>query len=259
MFNMFNIKDLSYVNKTFLGTEAVLYVCIVFLDITGFLTDVSGIIKFVGILDCFVMAAYIYVSNRARISLSIAISLAFTLIADFFLIFPGRDIRPGLLSFIFAHIVYLCIIENFKLKRILPELVIRFGVASVLSIPISRVASYDYLSLYLMALYGTTFVMNYINCILKVLDRYEGRAESMRCKAEIPNGFLRLLFVGLSLFILCDINVALFNVLREGAMFRVCSVLMWVFYLPSQVLLVLASSLIPACQTKKEMVLEDSQ
>ncbi len=253
------MKDLSNVNKTFIGTEAVLYACIVLLDITGLLGDVSGIIKFVGILDCFVMAVYIAASNRAKISIFISLSLAFTLVADFFLIFPGRDIRPGLLSFIFAHIIYLCIIENFKIKRILPELVIRLGIASVVTIPISRVAGFDYLSIFEMALYGTIFVMNYINCILKVMDRYQGRPESIKHKEEIPNSFLRLLFVGLSLFILCDINVALFNVLREGAVYHISSVLMWVFYLPSQVLLVLASSIIPVCDVKKEEHLEESQ
>lgn len=253
---MFSMKELSNINKTFLGTEAVLYFCIVILDITGLLTDVSGIIKFVGILDCLLMAVYIFVSNRARISLCISISLAFTLIADFFLIFPGRDIRPGLLSFVFAHIVYLCIIENFKLKRILPELVIRTGIASVVTIPIGRIAGFDYLSIYLLALYGTTFVMNYINCILKVVDRYQGRPESLKCKAEIPNGFLRLLFVGLSLFILCDINVALYNTLAGGFVYRLSSVLMWVFYLPSQVLLVLASSSIPYCEKKERLAPE---
>lgn len=236
-----------------------MYACIVILDITGILGDVSGIIKFVGILDCFVMAVYIAASNRAKISLFISLSLAFTVVADFFLIFPGRDIRPGLLSFIFAHIIYLCIIENFKIKRILPELVIRFGIASVVTIPVSRVAGFDYLSVYLMALYGTTFVMNYISCILKVIDRYQGRPESLKHKEEIPNSFLRLLFVGLSLFILCDINVALFNVVKEGVVYYVSSVLMWVFYLPSQVLLVLASSIIPLCDVKKEKHLEDSQ
>ena len=250
---------LSNINKTFLGTEAVLYACIVITDITGILSDVSGIIKFVGIMDCLVMAVYIAVSNRAKISIFISISLAFTLIADFFLIFPGRDIRPGLLSFIFAHIVYLCIIENFKINRILPELAIRLGVASVFTIPISRVSGFDYLSLYLVALYGVTFVMNYISCILKVLDRYEGRPESLKCKSEIPNGFLRLLFIGLSLFILCDINVALFNILKGGIAYHICSVLMWIFYLPSQVILVLASSIIPVSEGKKNLVIEESQ
>lgn len=62
---MFSMKELSNINKTFLGTEAVLYACIVILDITGLLADVSGIIKFVAILDCLLMAVYIFVSNRA--------------------------------------------------------------------------------------------------------------------------------------------------------------------------------------------------
>ena len=51
--------------------------------------------------------------------------------------------------------------------------------------------------------------------------------------------------LGLLLFIACDINVGLNNVhLIEGIDYTLVNFLMWVFYLPSQVLLSLTSIIV---------------
>jgi len=43
--------------------------------------------------------------------------------------------------------------------------------------------------------------------------------------------------LGMFMFLLCDINVALMNVLTPGAGRAAARILIWVFYLPSQALL----------------------
>jgi len=46
-----------------------------------------------------------------------------------------------------------------------------------------------------------------------------------------------LIPLGMLLFMLCDINVALINILPEGAGRGAAGILIWVFYLPAQALL----------------------
>ncbi|MDR1029043.1 MAG: lysoplasmalogenase family protein, partial [Clostridiales Family XIII bacterium] len=47
---------------------------------------------------------------------------------------------------------------------------------------------------------------------------------------------------GMALFILCDINVAIFNILPlQNSLHGVSAVLMWAFYLPAQTLLALSA------------------
>ncbi len=57
-----------------------------------------------------------------------------------------------------------------------------------------------------------------------------------------PNG--QMIALGMILFLLCDINVALYNILgyigKVNVFYNISFVSMWLFYLPSQVLLALS-------------------
>jgi len=55
-----------------------------------------------------------------------------------------------------------------------------------------------------------------------------------------PSRAALLAFSGMTLFLLCDINVALFNLFAGYEFYRLFQVLLWVFYLPSQLLISLS-------------------
>ena len=55
--------------------------------------------------------------------------------------------------------------------------------------------------------------------------------------SSLTNKKLRIMSGGFLLFVCCDICVGLFNLLERGPVYDAVSLLMWIFYLPSQVLL----------------------
>jgi len=71
-----------------------------------------------------------------------------------------------------------------------------------------------------------------LNSVIKAAKAYRDRLFPK------PNG--HMILIGMVLFLLCDINVALYNILNEGLFYNISSISMWLFYLPSQVLLSLS-------------------
>ena len=97
-------------------------------------------------------------------------------------------------------------------------------------------------------LYG--FSAAYLVLILAVsLYAWRTTAEIGRSSARyIPGRLERHVWrLGIMLFLACDLNVLFFNVLPAGhVLVRAASVLMWFFYLPSQLLLALAPTVLCA-------------
>ena len=191
----------------FLALECLLYVTFLVLDLTGRGGQTIGL-KYAGILLCLLYSLFLTLRGGDRLVL---FALLFTAGADWFLL---RNVRLilGLCLFLVVQTLYLL-----RLRRMGSES--RVGLRCILALAMGlAVTALDMLSVLnlLVALYFSQLLSN---TILAWIARK------------------RVFAIGLTLFVCCDICVGLFNL---GILYPVALVGMWLFYLPSQVLIVLS-------------------
>lgn len=189
----------------------------------------SSILKYLGIITCLVFSLYSLIRKRKLISLFIPIALVFTLISDYFLLFNTDQslYLYGLITFIITQLIYFVFILFIRKSWV--DFAINFVIRIILSIGSVGVAIYldfnDEITI-LALIYFDELLSNFVysSTLIKTNKNY-------------------LIFsLGLLLFISCDINVGLNNIhLIDGIDYNLVNFLMWVFYLPSQVLLSLTN------------------
>ena len=204
----------------FIIIEAVIYATFVFSD---FSSKDSTPIKYAGIVLCLIYAVLSLKNGKDHVFLCVA--FVFTLVADWFLLVKNSDYVFGVAAFIVAQTVYFLRLVSLgvNVKRtIIDRLVVTIAAIAVLFA--ANLA--DWLTV-LVAIY---FVALVANCV----DSY----------ALFKNGVKNKLFaIGLTLFILCDVSVGLnnfsayFDVSAIKWLIKAATYLMWIFYLPSQVLI----------------------
>ena len=218
------------VTGIFIAAEAVLYAVFMGLDIMGISPDTASVLKYTSIILCVCMACFRAWRFKTGESVAIVAALLCTLIADYFLLFPREVISPGLISFCVAHLIYMVIILDFDKKKALTGGALRLAAAAFFFVGYILATSagtglsgawYDGLTVFLLLLYAVTFASNLVIC-------------GVAC---FKDGTHRLRFAGLCLFVLCDVNVALNSILPA---YHLSALLMWAFYLPSQVVIVLS-------------------
>lgn len=193
----------------FLLAEGLIYAAFLALDLCARQGDTLPV-KYAGILLCLLFALL-------RGSRRIAAALAFTAAADWFLLIRGDHL-------IFGVALFLCVQTLYALHLCRsgssPALLLRAGaaLAAVLLVILSDLVT----PLNLLALiYFSQLAVN--------------AALAWRRRG------LRLFALGLTLFIGCDLCVGLYNILpADSALFPFASIGMWLFYLPSQVLIALS-------------------
>lgn len=177
--------------------------------------------KYLGILLC---PAVAYILSRGaaqkRDSLLLIAALSCTCAADTFLLLLNKPV-PGLVIFSVVHLIYIrryCERASFPAAAIAAFLIAGCFAANALwpGFPFIQALACVYGSLLLTAsLSGFT--------------------------STLPRVSRRFIIIGMSLFLLCDIHVALFNTLPPGnPYYPFAAFLMWFFYLPAQVLLALS-------------------
>jgi len=174
-------------------------------------------LKFAFIVACFAIAAFSYffcVSRRDWAWLTLG--LLFTVGADYFLVIHDSHL-PGVAVFCFAHVCYIfrALGDTGRGKRI------AWVVVPVLAV----VVLFAFVNGALLVLAGTYAALFLTNIAVNMKF----------CKINRP-----IVLTGLILFALCDVNVVLFNLphyLGTAATFPWAFWLIWVFYLPSQLLL----------------------
>lgn len=191
--------------KPFIIIESIIYVTFLVLDL---LKVDSDYIKYLGIILCLIYAIY----NRKKHQ---TISMTFTLIADYFLLLRLDHYEVGLISFICAQITYFYFLGNMDKSYFNMFLFIRGFVILAGTLLLNMTSNLILLN-ELVLIYFSNLVFN---CI----------------QAYVVHN--KTLAIGLTLFICCDICVGLFNI---NAANSVAALLMWFFYLPSQVLICLA-------------------
>lgn len=266
--------------QVFLTIEILLYISFLYLDITntylntGYVLNISSVfsiskaIKFFSILICFLFVAlplndYKLKYDSTDLNL-LRFAIMFTVISDYILLFSDNVIL-GLLTFIVVQMCYLARVYRWKLKLrgthkgirpiyqyilrnilllvvslILINIVLNLrGLNHSISLNLNVAASIDSTDKFVIVLalyYFISLILNFIDSV-----KVSRRANTTRT---------RLFSLGLLLFILCDINVGLCNLPRlvtinKGiyeTVHNFTKIGMWLFYLPSQVIISLSKT-----------------
>lgn len=182
------------------------------------------IAKFIAIVLCFLMAATCREHALGKKDSSFLVAaLACTLVADFFLVI--LLIYPvGLVFFCIAQILY---VVRFGGLRAL-----RFAALTAI-LPVVYLAVNRDLLVTLAIGYAQLFLLSYGSGIRAVV------------KGVYPKTNSILIVTGLTLFVLCDISVAIWNLWRMGItenreFANLANSAIWLFYAPSQVCLALS-------------------
>lgn len=212
----------------FSATELFLYLTFLTLDLTGKSAGLSNVLKYSSILCCAAAALLRCLLCRARNGSGfLAAALLFTAVSDYFLLFSDCY-TPGLYTFCLVQTAYLFLLRLYLWQTgffVLRQLIIRFFAGALLLPLLSRLTEESLLFLIPLAFYAVSFAANIV-------------LSSRACTR---------LFFGLLLFALCDINVLLFHLSDYLVLPAVLTdffhsrswFCMWLFYLPSQVLLTL--------------------
>ena len=197
----------------------VLYIAFLSLDIFSIPRSIeSRHFKYASIVMCFLLATSLTVkSTDKRDSRYVVLALIFTMLADTFLLFTSHKI---------TGIFFFCLMQLTYLKRYN----VRFFKAGIF---FSAIAILVHLFLPFQPLYV-------IAGLYAVLI---GTCFFATFRTKLPKFNLYCVRIGMASFILCDINVALYNQLSTSSNFyQLVTVAMWFFYLPAQFLLALSAS-----------------
>lgn len=209
----------------FLIIELFLYFSFLYLDIFKDFSSPSSYLKYASIIICFLVSFFaIFIKNPADLKYFIPISLIFTLVSDYFLLLKSgiENSIYGVSFFIVVQFIYFIFIEknNNSFSSFLVSLLSRIVLTLVLII-VLKFNNFDKLSI-LSGCYFLELVINFLTSfkLLKYNKKF-------------------LIFsLGLLLFMGCDICVGLNNLaILTGEAKNIVAILMWGFYLPSQVLL----------------------
>lgn len=189
----------------FAAAEAVLYAAFLLLDLTGSAPPVSDFLKYVSVVLCFLW-------RLGRKDAALTAAQLLVLAADFFLLFTGRFIL-GILVFLAVQLCYRLFLTERTLRR---RFVFLWALCLAVACLLIRAAKTDAV-MTLAVLYAVFLLWNTATAL-----RRGGRVFA----------------AGLVLLILCDVNVALWNLPSPPilpALRAFAGTGMWLFYLPSQV------------------------
>lgn len=220
----------------FLGLELCCYLIFLYLDVAGGGEKASTALKFIGISLCL---GWVLLS-AGRGNLLIPGAFAFTVFADVCLLLADYY-QTGVLSFLVVQVFYL-----FWLRK-------KHGAGPVLKIIVGRfIVSLGILGLFLLLkvpvdsllVISTFYFVNILHNTCLAIGWH--RKEKKRGLA-FESG---LFAYGMVLFLLCDIQVGIFNMTKYLELGHPAvqgfvsfgAVAMWLFYLPGQVFLALAGT-----------------
>ncbi len=218
----------NYMTAPFLILEAVLYLIFTGMDLCSY-SGTTIAFKYAGILLCLLFSILCACSGGDPF---VPAAQLFTASADFFLLVINEYYLAGILLFIGAQTVYLIRLYRRAGKIWLPA---RIACALLAVLILCIVKMYSLLNL-AAVLYFSLLLIN------------------MAVSWTLKTGMWREFSIGLSLFVLCDICVGLFNLGKSmpAGLYHFSEIGMWLFYLPSQVLISLSSRPSFRAPAKKE-------
>jgi hypothetical protein len=232
----------------FIFVQIILYVAFLTLDFMGQVYAVSADIKFGVIILCFCYVFFFGKNTDKGIIFCMKAGMFFTLVSDLFLLMLDYYVY-GVLTFIVVQQLYsirLILAEHRKIRklalRISLQLAVTIGVCMVLGV----IGVKPDILLIISVFYFVSIVTNTFTAVWIAVQNHKDQGNV-------------LFAVGMVLFLLCDINVGIFNMSGFVALpeklyqllYSLSSVLMWTFYAPAQVILVLSTTLNMAKSTNK--------
>lgn len=216
--------------KVFLLFIAILYIGFMYIDIYDIESIISSDrLKYLSMLLVLMISFFIGddALNVKDLKL-LQTGLFITLIADLFLLILGRHYIFGILLFSVVQIIYSSRYGFTNLKINIRNFIVIFSSLFIVYLVVDKLI----FKLDFIWGMGLFYGICLLNSVIKAAKAYRDRLFPK------PNG--HMILIGMVLFLLCDINVALYNILNEGLFYNISSISMWLFYLPSQVLLSLS-------------------
>jgi hypothetical protein len=201
----------------FLCIEAALYACFLTLDLFG-LSGPDTALKYAGVLLCLLFSLSCAAQGGDRL---VPPALLLTALADYFLLVSNSHYALGVVIFLFAQSVYLIRLRLAAGKSYLP---LRAGLPLLAALMLYRLGLASPLNL-LALLYFSQLLTNTV------------------LAWTLPGWRWKTFSAGLTLFVCCDLCVGAYNSasLVPAPVWSFAAVGMWLFYLPSQVLIALSA------------------
>lgn len=178
----------------------------------------SRYLKYASITLCFLLVTSLTFKSVDKYdSKYVVIAFIFTMIADIFLLFTDNKIT-GIFFFCLVQLTYL---KRYN-KRFFKTTLYFVGIAILVNLLLPFQPLYVITGLY-ASLIGACFFSTFYT--------------------KLPKFNFFCVRIGMTLFILCDIHVALYNQLSTTSdYYRFVTLAMWLFYLPSQLILAMSAS-----------------
>lgn len=226
-----DLKKLIIIN--IILVELFIFVSFIYIDFTNrYSSNYSIILKYIGILLSLLIGNNGYNKNDTKL---LQLALCFTALADLCLLILGYY-TVGVLIFCFVQITYVIRHAGITKKNMIIINVLTFFILVFvvrLGTNIIHINNIDRELLIIGCIYAILLVFS-VYSAWKVFNRKY--YTSLSCY---------LICIGMTLFLLCDINVAISALINNVFIFgvnlkSVSRLLVWIFYLPSQVLLALS-------------------
>jgi len=160
--------------------------------------------------------------------LLVQLARLFTLIADYFLVISS-NYTMGIFFFSLVQITYIIrhsIMEDKKYKNLMFFIVaLTIALITLLNIELPSFEK----DLIVLALIYASLLTTSLYCAVSTISRGKYFKKSSW-----------IIALGMVLFFMCDLNVGLYNIVGEGNVKFFLGFLIWLFYLPSQLLLTLS-------------------
>lgn len=195
----------------FILTELIIYATYLVLDITGSLPVISSLLKFFSICLCFFVVD-VRMWDVKRI-------MALTVVADFFLVLTDFY-SAGIFFFLLVQMNYYRFLtrsDSFPLQH----LAVMVCIGTFLSVIVNFFIMPVDLTVFLAVTYFLTLIFN-VYIAVRLSSFYNE---------------YRYISICLCLIICCDIHVAVTNIFSSGIWYSFGLIAMWLFYLPSQVII----------------------
>lgn len=204
---------------------AVVYSIFLLLDAAYSACALSGALKYTSMLLCFALCALCrreaFLQKHSRLLL---FALALTLIADALLLFTSYHV-PGILFFCCAHALHIRRISVFWSHAVL----FATGIASLFCF-IGQACGQSLPALFITAAFYAALLLCHIACAFFLAPK------------RLPACNARLIRAGTLLLLCCDLCVMRRNLPpAAGTLYTAALIMMWGFYLPSQVLFALSA------------------
>jgi len=211
-----------------------LYILFLYIDIFNVKSFVSSnVIKYISIILCFGITILIgeYGLDKKDTFL-LQTGFFITIFADLcFLIFDYYIL--GIIFFCLVQVVYYNRYKGYKSYRS-PLIIARFIIVFLLIISIYLILNLFIVKIDFLFAIALVYSIYLLSSIIESIKAFKNNLY------PFPNK--HIIVLGMVLFLLCDINVAISSVTKEFAtsVHDISKLLIWIFYLPSQVLLSLS-------------------